>query len=1226
MPIRRFIVTFALLSAALTAAPAQDSPFDRAVRGAEASLQLKDYNQARAAIQRALERDPKSPKAWDLRARWAAAVNDRDELTYALHQEYRLLFAQKAPHPAREAVAKQIHDLDALAPEYLKLRNAYVEKVAPIALRYEKDGRPHSAIRAHRFLLALDPERKESEDAIQRLASAPDPSLAEAAKPKDLLADVSDEWIKAFDAEHNSWDTRAKIDRDNYTTYTDAGYAVLIRAAEAMEQMNAFYRVFFHYGAPGDNKKIGKIEVHIFKDRDEYLKKGQGPPVEWSGGQFTGGAVETYVGNGGFEEMVTTLFHEAAHQFVSMATSAAGWLNEGLASYFEGTRILANGTVIMNLPANHRLFPLADRMSKGWMESAKEGIDPKNASAEPEKAPTFRIVLENEYAWGPPWYAPTWGVVYFLWNYQDLVDGRFVYRQAFQIFINTSGGRVGKGAIKNFEEVVLANPSPPTPKLDPKLWKQQLPLPKTVDELTELWKSWMFELRDEQMGRLVRPKPWLQWAKYALQRGEIEVANEHFEKGLQANPDDVDLLLEFGKHLATTLKNPDRATRLALQALRFVESKTPPDTAAIKRCESYLKEWDGNYLTLDQLQKSLAAAARSISRRYLDAGLPMMAMDVSWHLASDCGLASLYDDYEAAMRKSGKSLALYKLAYNEKNLEGWSAGNNTAFQPNGESLLASFGSYSESNFNSNLMTVDTVTLGDFSIETEVLAEPGTVNYAGIVFGRKTDSTYHGFIYFPPRSLGAATGRGYVDLTSFFGGGQSKVWRHNPVKAEAKVNGTFTAIWHKMRVDVAGRMVDVYFDEELVVSNEFPTADVLRGGFGIITGVGKSQFRNVRYLARPARDRAAQIERTIRLGARAAGPQGEGGSWLGSEAPFPSVNFWVQNERNNWKEKGPVPTLLVFMSIQQNEQIPVNDWLDELNKKYSDVGLEIITIAMALDSRELPEYIKKKKFPGSVAVDSTTRNFLGNTFTAFGIEKFGMPRVVLLDVDHRVKWEGDPGLKAGEPWTAGKETYLDAPLDEMVSSRKLREVHKWHRDWTEKALPALRDGDYISAAPVLKAARAFDASADEFVISAQNKLSVVEAALTSLDSLSPLWVEMKAEPALATLAAWGAAIDRPIAANVKKTFASALESPHVKSWNTLVEIVKSARTKLPAGKEIEAVEKMLDKIDTLEGAFVESFARELRSAAGYNDLETVKKLLAEVERIPGRFLAKTYFRW
>ena len=49
----------------------------------------------------------------------------------------------------------------------------------------------------------------------------------------------------------------------------------------------------------------------IFKTRDEYLKKGSGPPVEWSGGQFTGGSVETYVGDGGFEEMAGTLFHEA---------------------------------------------------------------------------------------------------------------------------------------------------------------------------------------------------------------------------------------------------------------------------------------------------------------------------------------------------------------------------------------------------------------------------------------------------------------------------------------------------------------------------------------------------------------------------------------------------------------------------------------------------------------------------------------------------------------------------------------------------------------------------------------------------------------------------------------------------------------------------------------------------------------------------------------------------
>ena len=51
---------------------------------------------------------------------------------------------------------------------------------------------------------------------------------AEDAKPKDLLADVSEEWIREFDTTHGEWATRAKLVRENYVTYTDAGYEVLV--------------------------------------------------------------------------------------------------------------------------------------------------------------------------------------------------------------------------------------------------------------------------------------------------------------------------------------------------------------------------------------------------------------------------------------------------------------------------------------------------------------------------------------------------------------------------------------------------------------------------------------------------------------------------------------------------------------------------------------------------------------------------------------------------------------------------------------------------------------------------------------------------------------------------------------------------------------------------------------------------------------------------------------
>ena len=139
-------------------------------------------------------------------------------------------------------------------------------------------------------------------------------------------------------------ETWARLERANYTTVTDAGYEVLVRTAEAMEQMNTFYREFFRYGSEDDSRSVPRIQVRIFKNRDEYLTLGQSP-AEWSGGQFTGDAVETYI-DSGFEAMVGTLFHEAAHQFVSLATNAVGWLNEGLASFFEGCVILASLQVI----------------------------------------------------------------------------------------------------------------------------------------------------------------------------------------------------------------------------------------------------------------------------------------------------------------------------------------------------------------------------------------------------------------------------------------------------------------------------------------------------------------------------------------------------------------------------------------------------------------------------------------------------------------------------------------------------------------------------------------------------------------------------------------------------------------------------------------------------------------------------------------------------------------
>jgi tetratricopeptide (TPR) repeat protein len=238
------LLAFALFCAQATPPPKapEVTPFTVALEGARKALAAKDLEKARAQLDRALERDPRSVKAWDLRARLAEANGDRDEQVFSLHREHKLLVAQKAPKSEQDAVRGKLIGLDPIAPELLDLSKVFIAKLAPIAQQYEKDKRPHSAIRVHKAMLALDPELETSRAAIERIAAAPDPSLAADAKPKDLLADVSREWIASTTSNTLDWDTRAKLERENYTTYTDAGYEVLVRAAEAMEQMNAFYR------------------------------------------------------------------------------------------------------------------------------------------------------------------------------------------------------------------------------------------------------------------------------------------------------------------------------------------------------------------------------------------------------------------------------------------------------------------------------------------------------------------------------------------------------------------------------------------------------------------------------------------------------------------------------------------------------------------------------------------------------------------------------------------------------------------------------------------------------------------------------------------------------------------------------------------------------------------------------------------------------------------------
>ncbi len=1213
-----------LLAAAFAAPlPVQDNatPFGRAILLAEKALDDGQLELAREQIRRAQERDPRSVQAWSLRSRWAEATGDRDELVYALHREYQLTVAQGLKKKERAAFQARLAEVDPIASDLLSLKDVFVDKLVPVAEKYEKDGRPHSAIRIHKEILALDPERAESQLAIERIASAPDPSLAGDAKPKDLLADVDEEWIRQHDEEHSTWDARAKIERENYTTYTNAGYEVLVRCAEAMEQMNAFYRVFFQYGTEEHGGSVPRIDLNVFATRDEYLELGIGPPVEWSGGHFTGGAVETYIQNG-FEGTTGVLFHEAAHQFVSLATNAVGWLNEGLASFFEGCRILQNGTVLMNLPANHRLFPLVERMERGWMTSASDGIDPANPSdSSPEKAPTFRIVLENDYQWGPPWYAPTWGVVYFLYNYEDPVDGRFIYRDAFREFIDKSGGRSGEGAVENFEEVVLGNPKKPTKGIE---YSEVSPpaLPETVEELDAVWKEWLVALKKEVGGEVIVERPYLLWANYAIERGDYDDAVEHFEKGIVEDPDNVDLLTGFAEHLADRYKNKDRATKLILRALRLIEAEEPVDQLRIDELERKLTKLDPKQKTLAKVHEDLARSATGLVQRYLGEGLNLQAMDLAWRMGNDFDVPGMFEFFEEAARRSKKSLAMWKLAYNEENLDGWDALGNDTFTPQGDVLVGKF--EAEEEFLTRTLVLDEITSGDFSMEVEISAEHGRIRFCGLVFGRKTDTDYHAAIMYPPGfDEDGNRKQGFVDLTTFHGS-SFDIWRHSPIPEERDKNVSASENWRKLRVDVTGRFVDVWFDDEFVTTQEFGSLSVLRGSFGLIMGPGEARFRNVRYLSRQARDPGSLIERELRMEDIAGSGGSRGFSWLDVVPPFPRVSKWVQDERADWSDRGPVPQLLVLWGMRQNAQIDINEWLNHLAEAHEEFGLEIVCIANTWDEEGIRGYLEDNPFPGAVGVDRLNRDTdAGHTFTDYFVNRFNLPRLILLDIDGKVAWEGDPGLKIGVPWQQGEETYLDAPLKDLLEKRKIRELTAWRQKWKAAAVDALHRGDVGAAVDLLRESREYDWKTDATVLEAQTCLNRLESAIAAAEETVAAFAAEERDPALEVLVGWAEQLGTPVDPKSKPIKASAKSGP-TRAWNRALALLKPQLKRLDDGKEPGDLTKIFEKLDALDGPFPRELAADLRTADG--DASALEAVIREAHLRPGRWLAAEHFGW
>jgi len=1008
------LLLFAATALAATL-PAQEPSFvDAYLQEARDDLAQDRAPAALAKVHRALEREARHLGALRLLSEIAEQIDDPDLAVHSWHRWFDLVDQQAArPLPRKELDALRAHllELDPQAKGWSRLQAAYVKGLDDLGKQYQKRKDWLGALEAYQHLLQVEPDNKHALTAIRTVRRSGGREVAVAdvyAGGGDPLAGMTSEDLARLDAAHATWETAWEKETDNYRYRTNAGRVVLETSSIAMEQMNKFYRRFFQFKEDGGNTP--KIEIRIFKSRDEYLSLGQSP-AEWSAGHFIGSAVETYVGGGASGEadirsMYRTLFHEAAHQFVQLTGPfVPGWLNEAYASFFEGCVILSNGTVRWNQAPPGRLFPLAQRLEAGWMQSVDEAA---GANSSPSAAPPFRMVVSGQYEWGPPWYAPTWGVVYFLYNFRG-DDGQPVYRDALHAYYKSFVRGEAADPVAHFEETVLAA-SPLSPV-------------QRIDELDPIWKAWIIELRDIETGRKDVGDRLVQFAQAALERDDESAALEFYLEALEDRPDDPELLWATAELLAKLDQKPLAAARYR-QFKRLMELEGATDDPRYDRASVLIPRLDPLTRAYSALKVKLAEDGLALARSYADRGLPTMALEIARRMSANYSVPEALDFYRDLATRTGKSLARWRVAYNERDLDGWS-GAGTVWDAYGKVLRAGLtsGGGGPNAMNTAALTCDVTFDGDFSLEAGMRIEKrGEDAYAGrlvgLCFGRKGEEDFHAVLLHPT---------GFLDVVSKLGG-QWEMLDHR--------TATVGDAWHTLRIDVSGADLDIYLDGLYVRSLEFASEAALRGGFGLIAGDGEASFRDVRILPRDPYDPAARIEREIAMQRVAADASlRQEGTFAGFAAPEIAPSGWVHGEPTTLEALRDKPVMLVFWSPRVENVIPCRAWFLDAHRRFAEAGLEVVVVCDAgTDAAIAAADLAAHPLPVGmrVALDQS-----GATYDAYYVKAgfHGMPRVVLVDRAGKVVFEGDPGLKSGAGWQPGDPpTYVDGPLQKLMAKK------------------------------------------------------------------------------------------------------------------------------------------------------------------------------------------------
>jgi tetratricopeptide (TPR) repeat protein len=832
---------FALLLAPLVSAGVvgAESGYDQFVQSqadvAKKATRSKDWDTAAAAWTAVLEVDPHSLAALEGLVDVATLRGDIDAEALARREFNWQLTSrvQDGENRLARTLSKssdRLSEIDPFAGEAADLLGDFSDARAELGAAYLEAGLFANSLSAWITRFEMVPSGSEESvvalEAIRRCLAEGDDFVGRLGLAPDLSAGDRDAaWIAEFDRKTTKWSRAGEWKTPHYRIKVAGNWKLGEAIAKTMEQAHAFYREVWGIIPDPAPKRVDKslrkinittIAVNIFETHALYLKRTGAP--EWSGGQFTGGSVDTYDhgnGSGSWRSTLKTLFHEASHQFMSEAVGAPpSFINEGVACLFESIEILPNGTIRRDLPTKRYLTELSKTLRRSRSFDLSYVMDPKNG---------------NE----PDFYAPRWGLIYFLRMYVD-EQGAYVYRDQLEKYIyDFKRGSLGN-MVEHFESFFVE--------------PFELPGITNFADFTKVWRQWILDLDEAGRNNNARVAGFRKKARMGGIRKEWKTALAFHERVLDIEPDDAESVWGVAR-AARELGQIDRAVFMARRLTDLIDPEDDRHADASElheQLDELSRDWS-------EPRRRLVGGMAGLAMRYDREEMPLMAMRVAQDVLD-------IDPYDASSRalvgrlekQTGRSVIRWQRLFNGIDLTGWyGATTAAAFFVRDGQLVADYnrvaGTDDDGQGVSLYQTIflERAVQGDWSMEVRIRTGYDW-EIAGLCFGARDNEHFEGVVL-----RRGPDGTNRVDFGSFngswnFRGDGSYKADYDPTRRK----GTL------LRVDVRNREVSVSIDGvplKPVVDGrtqdfiQYPMS-ALRGDAGLLVSKGVTRFTDLRLLA------------------------------------------------------------------------------------------------------------------------------------------------------------------------------------------------------------------------------------------------------------------------------------------------------------------------------------------------------------------------------------------